>query len=66
MNKVQVEVEIDGTRLADIDSTNFEVFLDYLHRQIITSINDEHKEVSQYDVSESKGISWWSPLCGES
>ena len=57
MNKVQVEVEIEGIRLADIDSTNFEVFLDYLYRQIITSMNDEHKEVSQYDVSESKGIS---------
>lgn len=52
MNKVQVEVELVGTRLADVDSTNLEVFLDYLYRQIITSINDEHKEVSQYDVSK--------------
>ena len=57
MNRVQVEVEIVGTRLADIEPTNLEVFLDYLYRQIITSKNDEHKEVSQYDVSKGKGIS---------
>ena len=51
MNKVQVEVELVGTRLEDMDSTNLDVFLDYLYRQIITSMNEEHMEVNQYDVS---------------